>query len=159
MVLSGKLPNENVGAALTATFEFEPNENVLFGANASLLPNENWDFGVMNSLAPFDTSRDCSQHSHLDLVTSLLLRHAEHSHWFFCLSTMALNTLSTGLNAAGVALVEDAGNEPKLNVDFGTAVLLTVTLLEDAFGLAPPQQAHFASAYENELQKCNEVHD
>lgn len=78
---------------------------------------------------------------------SLVRRHAEHVHDPFCFSSVDLNALSTGFDDAGVALVEDNGNVPKMNVGFGGAALLSVTLFEDAFGLAPPQQTHFDCVY------------
>lgn len=101
------MPNENVGATLVVAFvfavaaAFDPNEKVLFGASADAgmpLPNENCDFGgATASVAPLVTSLDWSQHTHFDFDASFRFRHAEHSQLlFFCLSTIALNTLSTG---------------------------------------------------------------
>lgn len=160
VVFAASLPNGNFGAVLTAVLLVgvaaavvpgnEPNEKVLFGADVAALPKENCDFAGKAPLvvAPFVTSRDCSQQAHFDLEISFALRHAEHSHVLFCFSTLDLNA-STDFDDAGTALVEDEddGNVPKLNVGFGGVALLSVTLFEVAFGLAPPQQAHFDSAY------------
>lgn len=104
------MPNENVEATLVIAFvfavpvavalAFEPKENVLFVAAAGMLPKENWDFGgtvAVLAVAPFVTSLDWSQHTHFDFDASFRLRHAEHSQLLlFCLSAIALNTLSTG---------------------------------------------------------------
>lgn len=172
VIFAASLPNENVGVALTALLLVvvavaaaavvpgnEPNEKVLFGAAdvAAELPNENCDFAGKAPLvvAQLVTSRDCSQQAHFDLDISFALRHAEHSHVLFCFSTIDLHALSTGFDDAGAALVEDEdnGNEPKLNVGFGGAALLSVTLFEEvAFGLAPPQQAHFDCAYKRNIK-------
>lgn len=148
-------PNENVLALLTAAVALEPNEKPLCGAVAALLPKENVGLAAAIPLlelsaAPCDPSRACSQHAHFDFDTSFPVRHVEHSQVLFCLSTIALNILSTGLDVSGVAFVDD-GNVPKLNVGFGGAVLFTVTF-EDAFGLAAPQQAHVDCACKRNIK-------
>lgn len=140
-------------AVVTAVLPPEPNEKPLCGVVAVLLPKENVGFAAVIPLpalsaTPFDPLRGSSQDAHFDFDTSFALRHEEHSQVFFCLSMIALKTLSSGFD---VSLVDD-GNVPKLNVDFGGAVLFTVTF-EDAFGLAPPQQAHFGCACKGNI-KC-----
>lgn len=144
---ASKLPNEKVGATLVAVPAFDPNEKPLFEAVAVvvLLPKVNCDLGGTVSdavAAPPAPSFNWSQHPHLDFESSFRLKHAEHSQVVFCFSTIDLNDLSRAGDVLDVALVDDVGILPKLNVGFGNSALLSMVAFLAAFGFDPPQQAH-----------------
>lgn len=143
---ASKLPNEKVDATLVAVPVLDPNKNALFEAVAviALLPKENCDLAGTVSVAvvPAVPSFALSQHPHLDFESSFRLKHAEHSQKLFCLSTIDLKTLSRAGDVFDVALGDDVGNLPKLNVGFGSSVLLSVVALLAAFGFDSPQQTH-----------------
>lgn len=159
------MPNENVEATLvvavvaTIAAAFDPNEKVLFGAVAAMpLPNENCDFGGMGSVlavAPFVTSLDWSQQAHFDFDASFRLRHAEHSQLLlFCLSAIALNTSSTGLDEGGWTADDDVdGNAPKLNAGFTGSLPPVAFALLEAFGFGSPQQTHLFCACVRRIRK------